>query len=203
MGQLDTRIHGGLDADETKYTGGVPGLVLHCPATAHQGRQLQWSEDGSNVFAPFLCADEARPIAWQAFVWAEVAASMAWFVGFAPEGVLLDGSSLLDGDDLVGFYSAPGETTVQMVARRSGEETAAVLGTFSDGGMIALGLNIWGERKGLTGFTRLGETTLGPDSMPEASTGLALTVAATQTASMAREFAFWGMIAGQDRIVFK
>lgn len=201
MAAIDMRIHGGTVADPTKFVAGVPALVLTAPNVAHDGRQIQYSEDGTNVAPLFVCAEETRPLFLESFIWAEVAASMAWFVGFTVEGAVLDASSVLTGDDLVGFYSAPGEATVQLVSRRSGVASAVVLGTFSDGGVMQLGLRVWGERSGVSAFAKGVETKLVGSVMPEATVPLVLTVAMTQTVSAERKLAVWGMLAGQDRLV--
>lgn len=199
MAAVDQRVEGGQVEVAGLFTAGVPASIIECPSTAHRGYQAQWSENELDVAAHFVCPTEKRNLYFTGQVWAEVAASMAWFVGFAREGTILSASSALNVNDLVGFFSPAGSAIVQAVARREGVETITTLGTFSDGGVIELGLKVTGGRKGIAFYAGNERGSFGQFTMPEASTVLALTVAATQTASTARKFAWWGMLAAQDR----
>ena len=117
MAAVDQRVEGGQVEVAGLFTAGVPASIIECPSTAHRGYQAQWSENELDVAAHFVCPTEKRNLYFTGQVWAEVAASMAWFVGFAREGTILSASSALNVNDLVGFFSPAGSAIVQAVGR--------------------------------------------------------------------------------------
>lgn len=184
-----------------QYGRGIPGLTLTTPATAHQGRQVQFTADGTGPTPLFVCTSQGRGLAMQGLVRLSGVGDSAAFIGLARANQPIIGAgSVLAIEDGIGIWKPAGSSIWRLLAAREGTTQTVDLGAVGDRQWAEFGFRADGKRAQLWAPSASGQRSIIQGVyLPDELVALVPTVAITTTTAAARSISWAALSVGQDR----